>query len=279
MDKIDNNELNTEIIPEIKRVTLHPLTAEGETDLEVNLYPKTLLDGIVDREGKPVEVQEKLISGETIKTINGESVLGDGDIETVDAYAKEESDEKFLSKEAAAETYETIVAADEKFATKESVTTDLRKGTGARSIVQLHGADANEASGQSAIALGKGCIASAIRTVTIGDNLIGNAVNSTYVGQFNNYVIADTLFEVGNGTSPNNRSNAFAVFKDGHAEVKEVGAADNSVVNKKYVDSYTIQVPRCPTAADGIYVLQATVSNGVVTYNWVLDTAAHLEQK
>ena len=103
MDKIDNNELNTEIIPEIKRVTLHPLTAEGETELEVNLYPKTLLDGIVDREGKPVEVQEKLISGETIKTINGESVLGDGDIETVDAYAKEESDEKFLSKEAAAE--------------------------------------------------------------------------------------------------------------------------------------------------------------------------------
>lgn len=121
MDKIDNNELNAEIIPEIKRVTLHPLTAEGETDLEVNLYPKTLLDGIVDREGKPVEVQEKLISGETIKTINGESVLGDGDIETVDAYAKEESDEKFLSKEAAAETYETIVAADEKFATKEEI--------------------------------------------------------------------------------------------------------------------------------------------------------------
>ena len=277
MDKIDNNELNTEIIPEIKRVTLHPLTAEGETDLEVNLYPKTLLDGIVDREGNAVEVQEKLISGETIKTINGESVLGSGDIKTVDAYAKEESDEKFLSKEAAAETYETIVAADEKFVIKESVTTDLRKGTGARSIVQLHGADANEASGQSAIALGKGNAATAIRAVTIGDNLIGNALNSTYVGQFNNYVIADTLFVVGNGLSPNSRSNAFTVFKDGHAEVKEVGAADNSVVNKKYVDSYTIQVPRCPTAADGIYVLQATVSNGAVAYSWVLDTSAHLE--
>ena len=121
MDKIDNNELNAEIIPEIKRVTLHPLTAEGETDLEVNLYPKTLLDGIVDREGNAVEVQEKLISGETIKTINGESVLGSGDIKTVDAYEKEESDEKFLSKEAAAETYETIVAANERFATKEEI--------------------------------------------------------------------------------------------------------------------------------------------------------------
>ena len=137
MDKIDtnNNELNTEIIPEIKRVTLHPLTAEGETDLEVNLYPKTLLDGIVDREGNAVEVQEKLISGETIKTINGESVLGDGNIETVDAYTKEESDEKFLSKEAAAETYETIIGANEKFATKE----ELENKADDNSVVHLNG--------------------------------------------------------------------------------------------------------------------------------------------
>lgn len=137
MDKIDtnNNELNTEIIPEIKRVTLHPLTAEGETDLEVNLYPKTLLDGIVDREGNAVKVQEKLISGETIKTINGESVLGDGNIETVDAYTKEESDEKFLSKEAAAETYETIIGANEKFATKE----ELENKADDNSVVHLNG--------------------------------------------------------------------------------------------------------------------------------------------
>lgn len=101
MDKIgtNNNELNTEIIPETKRVTLHPLTADGEIDLEVNLYPKTLLDGIVDRDGKHVEVQEKLISGENIKTINGDSILGSGNIETINAYTKEESNEKFATKE------------------------------------------------------------------------------------------------------------------------------------------------------------------------------------
>ena len=75
-NKIGLNE-NT---PEIKRVTLHPLKADGSIDLDINLYPKTLLDGIVDREGKPVEVQEKLIDGETIKTINGESIVGKGNI-------------------------------------------------------------------------------------------------------------------------------------------------------------------------------------------------------
>ena len=75
-NKIGLNE-NT---PEIKRVTLHPLKADGSIDLDINLYPKTLLDGIVDREGKPVEVQEKLIDGETIKTINGESIVGEGNI-------------------------------------------------------------------------------------------------------------------------------------------------------------------------------------------------------
>ena len=43
-------------MPERKRVTLHPLLSDGSSDLDVNLYPKTFLDGIVDREGNEVEV-------------------------------------------------------------------------------------------------------------------------------------------------------------------------------------------------------------------------------
>ena len=53
---------------EIKRVTLHPLKPSGEIDTDVNLYPKTLVDGIVDREGNEVEVvttnTEQIITGE-----------------------------------------------------------------------------------------------------------------------------------------------------------------------------------------------------------------------
>ena len=44
---------------ERKRVTLHPLKPNGLVDETVNLYPKTFLDGIVDRDGNEVEVATK----------------------------------------------------------------------------------------------------------------------------------------------------------------------------------------------------------------------------
>lgn len=44
---------------EKKRVTLHPLKEDGSIDTSINLYPKTFLDGIVNREGDEVEVALK----------------------------------------------------------------------------------------------------------------------------------------------------------------------------------------------------------------------------
>ena len=44
---------------EVKRVTLHPVLEDGSIDTNVNLYPKTLLDGIVNRQGEPVDVALK----------------------------------------------------------------------------------------------------------------------------------------------------------------------------------------------------------------------------
>ena len=41
---------------EMKRVTLHPLLEDGSMDTSVNLYPKTLINGIVDDKGNPVKV-------------------------------------------------------------------------------------------------------------------------------------------------------------------------------------------------------------------------------
>lgn len=43
----------------LKRITLHPLNPDGSMDLNTNLYPKTLIDGIVDRDGNEVEVALK----------------------------------------------------------------------------------------------------------------------------------------------------------------------------------------------------------------------------
>lgn len=60
-----------------KRITLHPLKTNGEIDTSVNLYPKTFIDGIVDREGEPVDIQEKLIAGDNI-TIVGNIISATG---------------------------------------------------------------------------------------------------------------------------------------------------------------------------------------------------------
>ena len=58
----------------------------------------------------------------------------------------------------------------------------------------------------------------------------------TVIGRYNNNK-ENTLLEVGNGTSDSQKSNAFAVYTDGHAEVALMGTTDKSVVTKSYVDN------------------------------------------
>ena len=53
------------------------MKSDGTIDTSSNLYPKTRAEQIID--GNQV-FQDKLVSGENIKTINGESVLGSGNI-------------------------------------------------------------------------------------------------------------------------------------------------------------------------------------------------------
>ena len=88
---------------ERKRVTLHPLKEDGTVDPKICLYPKTFIDGIVDRNGEIVDIttqeeldaveagleaqintkQDILVSSESIKTINSESILDEGNLELV----------------------------------------------------------------------------------------------------------------------------------------------------------------------------------------------------
>lgn len=91
----------------LKRITLHPLDTDGNIDEDINLYPKTLVTGIVDEEGEELDIatqdeldeaiesvgssisalsdeldnkQDILVAGSNIRTINGESLLGSDDI-------------------------------------------------------------------------------------------------------------------------------------------------------------------------------------------------------
>ena len=103
-----------------KRVTLHPLKADGNVDVKVELYPKTFLDGIVDRDGNEVHVatvedlndvtadfDDRLNNVEVeVSTKQNNLIPGDGisivdNVISVDAptnvYTKEEADEKFAT--------------------------------------------------------------------------------------------------------------------------------------------------------------------------------------
>lgn len=60
--------------------------------------------------------------------------------------------------------------------------------------------------------------------------------NQTAMGKYNSNK-TNTLLEVGNGTSEQDRSNAFEVYNDGHAEVQTQGSTDNSVVIKSELEN------------------------------------------
>lgn len=63
------------------RVTLHPLKDDGTMDLNTNLYPKTFLDGIVNRDGEEVDVVTQPELDEAIDNIEQEiQALPKGDV-------------------------------------------------------------------------------------------------------------------------------------------------------------------------------------------------------
>ena len=96
------------------------------------------------------------------------------------------------------------------------------------------------ASGEAAHAEGYNTVASGMYSHAGGMGTKATAQAQTSIGKYNKED-ADALFIVGNGTgySASSRKNAFAVKKDGSAEIQTVGDSDNSVINKKYVADTT----------------------------------------
>lgn len=96
-----------------------------------------------------------------------------------------------------------------------------------------------------------GNIYECIQTYTTGEEFDPEKWNIVGIYTSNYY-----LFSVGNGTEESNRSNAFAVKKDGTCY-----SGDHKIITD-------IQVPD-PPSQDGTYTLQCTVTDGVPTYEWV----------
>lgn len=90
------------------------------------------------------------------------------------------------------------------------------------------------AEGYTSHAEGFGTLAKGNFSHAGGDHTIASAKSQTAIGQYN-ATNDEALFIVGNGSSEDARSNAFAVNKDGSACVGVTGETDNSIVNLGYV--------------------------------------------
>lgn len=94
----------------------------------------------------------------------------------------------------------------------------------------------NEATAPYSHAEGQETRASGENSHTSGYRTVAGYDNQFVCGQRNNNK-EGTLFEVGNGVQEDyTNSNAFEVYKDGHAEVQKMGNTDNSVVTKKALE-------------------------------------------
>ena len=99
----------------------------------------------------------------------------------------------------------------------------------------------SHAEGNISIASGVGSHAEGFNSKATGDyshaegyQTTAGYDNQTTMGMYN-INKSDTLLEVGNG-STQTASNAFEVYRDGHAEVQTMGVTDTSLTTKKYVD-------------------------------------------
>lgn len=94
------------------------------------------------------------------------------------------------------------------------------------------------------------------------------------VGKFN-LNKSDTLFEVGNGTTNNARSNAFEVHQDGRATIGAAPTNDMDVVNKKYFEDNLKTINGQPVVGSGNIQISPT-QTGLWVHDMVLtNTTTH----
>lgn len=101
------------------------------------------------------------------------------------------------------------------------------------------------ASGECSFASGKECVASADRAVAFGLRTTAAYGTQTVIGYYNDNT-SGNIFEIGNGTDDNNRSNAFSVTTSGNVTAAGSITADGRVYGA--TETYTVTLPSSFTA-------------------------------
>ena len=172
-----------------------------------NYYTKTETDNAIT--ASTSTKQDTLVSGTNIKTINGETLLGEGNITIQGGGGGKAIEAGRGISITTGETADTV-----------SFNLPISAGTGTNSIIE---GSAELANGISSHAEGTKTIASSENSHPEGMNTIANNMSEHASGQYNNSVSAsttfgdsgNTLFSVGNGTADNARHNAFEIRQNG----------------------------------------------------------------
>lgn len=175
---------------------------------------------------------------------------------------------------------------NEKLSPFETIQKILRAGAGLNSVTLGGAYDAN---GNYSTAMGLGTTAKAYVSTAMGyqtsaeggmsiagnRGTIAKKDNSTALGQYNQPNGTD-LFQIGNGTSDDDRKNAFVVKMDGSAEIQTQGQSFNSVVRKDYVDA---EISRAKKEAVGLKTISGSyVGNGSMAAHIYIDGLHSVKQ-
>lgn len=123
----------------------------------------------------------------------------------------------------------------------------------------------NSSSGRSSVCFGEKCVCGGDYAVCMGYYAKTSQNCQVAFGTYNDNK-STNIFEIGNGTAEDARSNAAAIDTGANLRLKGgiyVGCNADSTGGVKLP-----AIPECPTTTDGTFTLKCTVTNGVPTYSW-----------
>ena len=151
--------------------------------------------------------------------------------------------------------------------------------------------DSTTASGEEATALGFFTTASGDQSTALGERTNAEASHATAIGRYNtgggtsdSWVSSDPLFEVGNGTTNNARSNALTVYKDGSLSVNDaytlpnIDGTENQILTTDGSGVASWQLPSGGGGADSDWTVAGNDMSSTPTGNVGIGTATPSEK-
>lgn len=119
------------------------------------------------------------------------------------------------------------------------------------------------AEGDQSLALGFFAHAGAQRSMAVGHFVKAKGIESTVLGILNDTTVVNSLFEIGNGTSPDFRRNAITILRNGN-----VGISTISPTEKLHIEGKI----KIADGTQGVNMVLTSDANGVASWGTISET-------